>query len=69
MSQTVPTPEGPEAPPESVEAAPSLAARLEFYQRAGGVITPLITAAIAFFIGGLVVLVSRRRKSTADAGL
>jgi general nucleoside transport system permease protein len=58
MSGTVPTPAGPEPPPESIEAAPSLAARLEFYQRAGGVITPVITAAIAFFIGGLVVLVT-----------
>ena len=32
------------------------AARLAFYQRAGGIITPIITAMIAFFMGGLVVL-------------
>jgi len=36
--------------------APSVAARFEMYQRAGGVITPIITALIAFLIGGLVVL-------------
>jgi simple sugar transport system permease protein len=35
---------------------PSAAQRLAFYQRAGGVVTPIITALIAFFMGGLVVL-------------
>jgi general nucleoside transport system permease protein len=43
-------------PPDVPEAAPSFAARFELYQRAGGIITPLITAVFAFFIGGLVVL-------------
>jgi len=44
-------------PPElPEEAAPSLAARFELYQRAGGIITPLLTAALAFLIGGLVIL-------------
>jgi general nucleoside transport system permease protein len=43
-------------PASDPEAAPSVAARLAFYQRAGGVITPLLTALIAFLIGGLVVL-------------
>ena len=38
--------------------APSVAERLAFYQRAGGVVTPLLTALIAFLIGGLVVLAS-----------
>jgi simple sugar transport system permease protein len=47
-----PPAETPEAPPES------LAARLDLYQRAGGVITPILTAIFAFFIGGLVVLVT-----------
>jgi len=36
--------------------APSVAERLAFYQRAGGVVTPLITAFVAFLAGGLVVL-------------
>ncbi len=44
------------APPVEPEPAPSLAARFEVYQRAGGIITPLLTAALAFFVGGLVVL-------------
>jgi general nucleoside transport system permease protein len=35
-----------------------VAARLAFYQRASGIATPLLTALLAFFIGGLVVLVT-----------
>jgi general nucleoside transport system permease protein len=45
-------------PPELPEAAPSLAARFALSPRAGGVITPLLTAVLAFLIGGLVVLVT-----------
>ena len=46
-------------PPETPEAAPpSVAARFALYQRAGGIITPLLTALFAFFVGGLVVLVT-----------
>jgi simple sugar transport system permease protein len=47
------TPETPEPTPEG--NIPSVAARLALYQRAGGVITPLLTALVAFLIGGLVV--------------
>ena len=36
--------------------APTVARRLAFYQRAGGIVTPLMTAVFAFFMGGLVVL-------------
>jgi general nucleoside transport system permease protein len=36
--------------------APSPAARLAMYQRAGGIVTPLITALFAFIVGGLVVV-------------
>ena len=36
--------------------APSVARRLAFYQRAGGIVTPLLTAVFAFFMGGLVVV-------------
>jgi general nucleoside transport system permease protein len=46
------------APPVEPEPAPSAAARFALYQRAGGIITPLLTAALAFFIGGLVVFVT-----------
>src|SRR2546430_13733254 len=47
------TPEVSEPTPES--KIPSVAARLALYQRAGGVITPILTALIAFLIGGLLV--------------
>lgn len=36
---------------------PSVAARLALYQRAGGLVTPLVTTVLAFLIAGLVVLV------------
>jgi ABC-type uncharacterized transport system permease subunit len=35
-----------------------VAARLALYQRAGGIVTPLITAGLAFAIAGLVILVT-----------
>jgi ABC-type uncharacterized transport system permease subunit len=47
----------PEPPPTGGDYAPSVAERLAFYQRAGGVVTPLLTTLFAFFMGGLVVLV------------
>ena len=45
-------------PASSPETVPSVAARLAFYQRAGGIITPVLTAVVAFIIGGLVILVT-----------
>lgn len=51
----------PPPPASSPETIPSVAARLAFYQRAGGVITPLLTAVVAFFIGGLVILVTTHK--------
>ena len=51
-------PEGAEPPREGGDYAPSVAARLAIYQRAGGIVTPMITALIAFLIGGVVVLAS-----------
>jgi general nucleoside transport system permease protein len=54
MSEQAPTPAPPPAEPGT---APSVAARLAIYQRAGGIVTPLITALLAFLIAGLVVLV------------
>jgi general nucleoside transport system permease protein len=53
VSDQVPTPAPPPAEPGAV---PSVAARLAFYQRAGGIVTPLMTTVFAFLIGGLVVL-------------
>jgi general nucleoside transport system permease protein len=37
---------------------PSVASTLALYERAGGIITPLLTAFLAFLIGGVVVLVT-----------
>ena len=45
-------------PPEEEEPAPSVAARLAFLHRAGGIATPIVTALLAFGVGGLVVLVT-----------
>jgi ABC-type uncharacterized transport system permease subunit len=47
--------------PKPAEALPSVAARLAFYQRASGIVTPLLTAVLAFFIGGLVVLATTHK--------
>ncbi len=44
------------SPPPTGGDTPSVAARLALYQRAGGVLTPLLTAVIAFLVGGIVVL-------------
>jgi general nucleoside transport system permease protein len=48
------SPEPLAADPEAY--APTVARRLAFYQRAGGIVTPVLTAVFAFFMGGLVVL-------------
>ncbi len=47
-------------PDEELELPPdaTVAARLATYLRGGGVITPLITVLLAFFVGGLVVLIT-----------
>ena len=50
------TGEAAQEPRTGGDYAPSVAERLAFYQRAGGVVTPLMTALLAFIIGGLVVL-------------
>jgi general nucleoside transport system permease protein len=52
------TVEGPAPTPEAPgEGAPvTVAGRLSGYLRGGGIITPLLTALLAFFVGGLVVL-------------
>jgi simple sugar transport system permease protein len=47
-----------QAPPPVEQSEPgTFPARLALYQRAGGIVTPLITALLAFLIAGLVVLV------------
>ena len=45
----------PETPQEAAETG-TLAARIALKQRAGGIVVPIMTALLAFLIGGLVVL-------------
>jgi ABC-type uncharacterized transport system permease subunit len=49
-----------EEPPHAEPAgyAPSVAARMALYQRAGGLMTPILTALFAFLMGGIVVAVT-----------
>jgi simple sugar transport system permease protein len=47
-----------ESPVEGGDYAPSVAARFAIWQRAGGLVVPLLTTVLAFFIGGLVVLIT-----------
>ena len=56
-------PPGARTPPAEA-AGPTLAGRLSSYVRAGGVITPVITALFAFFIGGLVVALTGKNPLT-----
>jgi ABC-type uncharacterized transport system permease subunit len=54
VSEAATPPPSLESDPESY--APSVATRFAFYQRAGGIITPFLTAVFAFLMGGIVVL-------------
>ncbi len=47
-----------ENPRTGGDYAPSVAARLALWQRAGGIAVPLLTTILAFLIGGLVVLIT-----------
>jgi simple sugar transport system permease protein len=49
----------PGASPEA--GPPSVAERLAFYQRAGGIVAPLMTALLAFIIGGLVIFATTKK--------
>jgi general nucleoside transport system permease protein len=65
-----PTTTGPgEAAPPEPGGAPSPAARLALYQRAGGIVTPLLTALLAFLIGGLVVLATGHNPLSTYKGI
>jgi ABC-type uncharacterized transport system permease subunit len=63
---TAPTPGEGQTPPGQV---PSVARRMAAYQRAGGVVTPILTAAIAFLIGGLVVLATGHNPISTYKGI
>ena len=45
-----------EPPNDEAAASGTLAARIALRQRSGGVIVPVLTALIAFLLGGLIVL-------------
>jgi ABC-type uncharacterized transport system permease subunit len=51
-----------ESDPESY--APSVAKRLAFYQNAGGIVTPFLTAVFAFLMGGIVVAATGHNPAT-----
>jgi ABC-type uncharacterized transport system permease subunit len=60
VSDLPPVPTGPGEVPKQEPGgyAPSVAERFDVFQRAGGVIVPIVTTILAFFIGGLVVLIT-----------
>ena len=60
-------PVAPGSAPEPVDAAPpdTVAARLALFQQAGGLIVPLVTALIAFLIGGVIVAATGHNPITA----
>ncbi len=60
-----------ESPPpvQGGDYAPSVAERLSLYQRAGGVITPLITALVALLMGGAVVGATGHNPLSAYRGI
>jgi general nucleoside transport system permease protein len=49
--------------------APSVAQRLALWQRAGGVVTPILTALIAFVMGGIVVLATGKNPLSTYKGI
>jgi ABC-type uncharacterized transport system permease subunit len=55
--------------PTGGDYAPSVAERMALYQRAGGIVTPLITTVLAFFIGGLVVLATGHNPISTYQGI
>jgi ABC-type uncharacterized transport system permease subunit len=65
---TEPLDEAP-TPKTGGDYAPSVAERLALYQRAGGVIVPLLTTLIAVFVGGLVVLATGNDPIQAYIGI
>jgi simple sugar transport system permease protein len=54
------------APPGRI---PSVARRLALYQRAGGIVVPLLTAVLAFVMGGIVVAISGHNPFTTYWGI
>lgn len=57
MTEQAPQPEPPK-PESPVPPDPGFATRFALWHRAGGIVTPLVTAIVAFLVAGLVVLVT-----------
>jgi ABC-type uncharacterized transport system permease subunit len=55
---TTPAGATPPPPASEPEVVPSVAERFALYQRTGGIVVPIFTALFAFFVGGLVVLLT-----------
>jgi simple sugar transport system permease protein len=67
-----PEPAPTEIPPavDPTTAAPAtVASRFDAYQRAGGLVVPVLTAVLAFLIGGLVVLATGHNPISAYVGI
>src|SRR4051812_49953089 len=64
-------PVAPESAPEPEGAAPpeTIAARYDLMQRAGGLIVPVITALMAFVIGGVILALSGYNPFTTYWGI
>jgi general nucleoside transport system permease protein len=62
VSEAATPPPTLESDPESY--APSVAKRLAFYQSAGGIVTPFLTAVFAFLMGGIVVAATGHNPGT-----
>ncbi len=62
MSEAATPPPTLDSDPESY--APSVAKRLAFYQNAGGIVTPFLTAVFAFLMGGIVVAATGHNPAT-----
>jgi simple sugar transport system permease protein len=67
---TEPPAEGPRPEqPHGGDYAPSVAATMSLYERAGGIATPLLTTIFAFFVGGLVVLATGHNPLSTYKGI
>ena len=68
MSDETPGPAAPDETPKTRAARPvqaSLAERYAIAQKAEGILAPVLTALLAFFVGGLVVLVTTGKNPIA----
>jgi simple sugar transport system permease protein len=60
VSEQPPPPEAPPEPPAEGQLGGSVAGLQSFYDRAGSALLPVAAALLAFFIGGIVVLITEK---------